>query len=396
MSAKKIGACCGALGLVLFLGASPAAEKKPSAKSDAASAQRETVAKPLSEKEQRRRAEKLRKELETPYRKWLNEDVSYIITDEERAAFKRLSTDEEREQFIEQFWLRRDPTPDTRRERVQGRALPPHRLRQRALRLRHPRLEDGPRTHLHHLRPGRRSRIPSLRRQLRAAHRGRRRHHLHLPLREVALPVHRGHRHRHHHRVRRSHHDRRVPHDHGPLRKGRPPHGPQRRPHPVRADGPGFQGGPLQPHRRHPPGRRRPASARAHEPVRAPGAVRQAAEDRPPSSSRTWRPSVTSRITFNLLPLKVRADFIKLTESTVMTNITVQLREQGPPVPAERRPLQGHGEHVRAHHLHVSPRGERLRRACGDRNACRVSRGHLQALLPLPAAASPWRPPPTA
>ncbi|MCS7023859.1 MAG: GWxTD domain-containing protein [Bryobacteraceae bacterium] len=74
---------------------------------------RETVAKPLSEKERKKREEKLRKELETPYRKWLNEDVAYIITDEERAAFKRLNTDEEREQFIEQFWLRRDPTPDT-------------------------------------------------------------------------------------------------------------------------------------------------------------------------------------------------------------------------------------------------------------------------------------------
>src|SRR5215475_9852248 len=46
-------------------------------------------------------------------KKWLDEDVAYIITDEERAAFKRLSTDEEREQFIEQFWLRRDPSPDT-------------------------------------------------------------------------------------------------------------------------------------------------------------------------------------------------------------------------------------------------------------------------------------------
>ena len=74
---------------------------------------RETVAKPLSEKERKRREEKLRKELEGPYRKWLNEDVLYIITDEERTAFKRMSTDEEREQFIEQFWLRRDPTPDT-------------------------------------------------------------------------------------------------------------------------------------------------------------------------------------------------------------------------------------------------------------------------------------------
>ncbi len=74
---------------------------------------RETVAKPLTEKEKKRREEKLRKELEGPYRKWLNEDVLYIITDEEKTAFKRLSTEDEREQFIEQFWLRRDPTPDS-------------------------------------------------------------------------------------------------------------------------------------------------------------------------------------------------------------------------------------------------------------------------------------------
>ena len=46
-------------------------------------------------------------------KKWLDEDVAYIITDEEKATFKKLSTDEEREQFIENFWLRRDPTPDT-------------------------------------------------------------------------------------------------------------------------------------------------------------------------------------------------------------------------------------------------------------------------------------------
>ena len=89
------------------------AAEKTSKKAAAADTKRETIAKPLSEKEKRRREEKLRKELEGPYRKWLNEDVAYIITDEERAAFKRLSTDEEREQFIEQFWLRRDPTPDT-------------------------------------------------------------------------------------------------------------------------------------------------------------------------------------------------------------------------------------------------------------------------------------------
>ena len=74
---------------------------------------RETVARPLSERQKKKNEEKLRKELETPYRKWLNEDVAYIITDDERKAFSNLQTDEEREQFIEQFWLRRDPTPDT-------------------------------------------------------------------------------------------------------------------------------------------------------------------------------------------------------------------------------------------------------------------------------------------
>jgi len=47
------------------------------------------------------------------YRKWLDEDVVYIITDEEREIFENLATEEEREQFIEQFWFRRDPDPTT-------------------------------------------------------------------------------------------------------------------------------------------------------------------------------------------------------------------------------------------------------------------------------------------
>jgi GWxTD domain-containing protein len=52
-------------------------------------------------------------QIATPYEKWLAEDVVYIITPDEKAAFQRLQTDAEREQFIEQFWLRRDPTPGT-------------------------------------------------------------------------------------------------------------------------------------------------------------------------------------------------------------------------------------------------------------------------------------------
>src|SRR5262245_8806535 len=46
-------------------------------------------------------------------KKWPQKTVPYIIEPEEQAAFNKLKTDEEREQFIEAFWLRRDNTPDT-------------------------------------------------------------------------------------------------------------------------------------------------------------------------------------------------------------------------------------------------------------------------------------------
>jgi GWxTD domain-containing protein len=45
------------------------------------------------------------------YKKWLDEDVTWIITDEEKSVFKNLKNDEERESFIEQFWARRNPNP---------------------------------------------------------------------------------------------------------------------------------------------------------------------------------------------------------------------------------------------------------------------------------------------
>jgi len=112
MMARKAKISCISIGFLLLGSLILAADKKTSAAASSGQ-QRETIAKPLSEREKRKRDEKLRKELESPYRKWLNEDVTYIITDEERAAFKRLSTDDEREQFIEQFWMRRDPTPDS-------------------------------------------------------------------------------------------------------------------------------------------------------------------------------------------------------------------------------------------------------------------------------------------
>jgi GWxTD domain-containing protein len=63
-------------------------------------------------KEQKQKARKTLKELDSQYRQWLNEDVIYIISPEERNAFLQLDTNEEREQFIEQFWLRRSSNPD--------------------------------------------------------------------------------------------------------------------------------------------------------------------------------------------------------------------------------------------------------------------------------------------
>ncbi|MGH9824953.1 MAG: GWxTD domain-containing protein, partial [Blastocatellia bacterium] len=60
-----------------------------------------------------RNIKKKKEELKSVYKKWIEEDVAYIITDEERRAFKALKTDAERDQFIEAFWLRRDPDPDT-------------------------------------------------------------------------------------------------------------------------------------------------------------------------------------------------------------------------------------------------------------------------------------------
>src|SRR5271155_1181839 len=64
------------------------------------------------DKEQKKKIKRTLKELDTPYRQWLNEDVVYIISPDERNAFLQLATNEEREQFIEQFWLRRSGNPD--------------------------------------------------------------------------------------------------------------------------------------------------------------------------------------------------------------------------------------------------------------------------------------------
>jgi GWxTD domain-containing protein len=66
-----------------------------------------------SDEDKRRAQTAVRQELKGAYKSWLQDEVPYIISDEERKAFKNLSNDEEREAFIEQFWLRRNPNPDS-------------------------------------------------------------------------------------------------------------------------------------------------------------------------------------------------------------------------------------------------------------------------------------------
>ena len=69
--------------------------------------------KALTEEERRERLRSFKKEVGKPYQSWLDEDVVYIISPEEQQAFKLLGTDEERDAFIDQFWQRRNPDPDS-------------------------------------------------------------------------------------------------------------------------------------------------------------------------------------------------------------------------------------------------------------------------------------------
>jgi GWxTD domain-containing protein len=89
------------LALLIFALAAPAAFAQKDKKNNADT--QDVMERPRKKKE----------EVKKIYREWPDKDVAYIITDAERSAFKKLATDEEREQFIEGFWQRRDPDPDT-------------------------------------------------------------------------------------------------------------------------------------------------------------------------------------------------------------------------------------------------------------------------------------------
>jgi GWxTD domain-containing protein len=98
---------------ISLAGTAVAQDAKPAEPAKGQDQQVDPLKRPVTEKQQKERAKALKQELSKEYKNWLNEDVRWIITPEELTAFKQLSNDEERDQFIESFWLRRDPTPDT-------------------------------------------------------------------------------------------------------------------------------------------------------------------------------------------------------------------------------------------------------------------------------------------
>jgi len=104
------------VGCGLFIAPAAAHRRGQEQDAQAASSQdqdQNPLNRPLSDKERYRQQKALRQELKGTYKTWLNQDVAYIISDQERKAFLSLSNDEERDAFIEQFWQRRNPNPDS-------------------------------------------------------------------------------------------------------------------------------------------------------------------------------------------------------------------------------------------------------------------------------------------
>ena len=214
------------LGPVTFAGAQQSSPASPDQATTGSpdgqgSQEADPLKRPLSEKQKKENAKRFKKEISKTYKKWLDEDVIYIITPEERQAFMQLSNDEERDNFIEAFWQRRDPTPDT----------PENEFKEEHYR----RIEyanehfaagipgwktDRGRIYIIYGQPDEIDSHPSGG-IVRASDRRGRRRDFDLSLRRLALSLSRRHRTGSHHRVRRYLHVRRVPHDHGPQREGR-------------------------------------------------------------------------------------------------------------------------------------------------------------------------------
>lgn len=96
-----------------FAVAQDSATKQSKDSKSPAATQQDPLNRELTTEQKKKNEKRFKQEVGETYKKWLDNDVRWIITPEEMTAFKALSNDEERDNFIEQFWLRRDPTPDT-------------------------------------------------------------------------------------------------------------------------------------------------------------------------------------------------------------------------------------------------------------------------------------------
>ncbi len=102
VGAQTVGAQTGSVAADSDVVKAPAQEEKP-----------DPLKRRLSDKERLQQHKAAKEELKGSYKKWVDQDVRWIITDQELQAFKALGNDEERDQFIENFWLRRNPNPDS-------------------------------------------------------------------------------------------------------------------------------------------------------------------------------------------------------------------------------------------------------------------------------------------
>ncbi len=116
------GVLCGARLLSAQSGTAPAtaplATQDPNGKvtkTEPAEEKPDPLKRRLSDRERSQQQKYLKSELkgDSPWKKWLDQDVVWIISDQEVQAFKSLKNDEEREQFVENFWLRRNPNPES-------------------------------------------------------------------------------------------------------------------------------------------------------------------------------------------------------------------------------------------------------------------------------------------
>ncbi len=99
--------------LLLAVPAMHAQDATPAQQPDASQQTPDPLNRQLSDKERFQQQKELKHELHGAYKRWVDEDVRWIITDQELKAFKSLSNDEERDNFIENFWQRRNPSPDS-------------------------------------------------------------------------------------------------------------------------------------------------------------------------------------------------------------------------------------------------------------------------------------------